>query len=189
MRNLAHVRVAVLFMSAFAGACSKAESSSAPGASAAHARPPPPVSTTTAQAAVSGGTLPAACTLATTTDLADTLGMPFVPSPSQPPLIAKTMSICNFNQSGGKSLIVRTQIADRGAFDAAAKALPGGDAITDVGDAAYFQSRQAGSVLTGTLLVLKGQTMLGVTHGGMNADRGQILAAERALATKVLPKL
>jgi hypothetical protein len=98
------------------------------------------------------------------------------------------VSACHFH-GGGVSLTVRTETLDRSGFDATARNLSGGEAVPGMGDAAYFHAQQIESVVIGTFLVLKGKTMLSLTYGGMGMEKGKALAAEKALAARLLPKL
>ncbi len=135
-----------------------------------------------------GGPPPAACALTTDADMTAALGTIFAKNPNQPTNSYGTVSVCHYH-STGLTLTVRTETLDKSGFEANARNLPGAEALADFGDAAYFQATGRQPVLIGTLLVLEGKTMLGITYGGTGVDHDRALSAEKALAARLLPKL
>jgi hypothetical protein len=112
---------------------------------------------------------PEACSLATAEDLTATLGRAFTP--------------CAHKPNGGVTLLVRTETLDKSGFEQSRKDAPNPQDVAGLGDAAFF------FVLgTNNLFVFKGTTKLGIFYSG-GKDKAEALAAEKALAKRLLPKL
>ena len=134
------------------------------------------------------GTPPPACPLATDEDLTATLGAKFSKTAEAPLHPNPLVSICQL-KAEGVALTVRTESLERSAFDKDVQALGGGEVVPDLGDAAYFHAMKGTPMTIGTFLVLKGNTMLSLTYLAAGIEEATALAAEKALAARLLSKI
>ncbi len=129
-----------------------------------------------------------ACSLTTEEDMTTALGQVFKKGPVQPPSPYATVSACRY-QADGVSLGVRTETLDKNGYNMTKSNLSGGEDVPGLGDAAYFHALENMKVVVGTLLVLKGKTMLSLKYSGLGVEKAKALAAEKALAARLLPKM
>ncbi|HEY8040026.1 MAG TPA: hypothetical protein VIF15_09545 [Polyangiaceae bacterium] len=132
---------------------------------------------------------PDACSVASPAEISAALGDAFTPSATQPSARFPTVSVCNFNTTGGKTLIVRTETIDRDGWETSVKMARGARPITGVGDEAYFQPTEIMHVAVGQLLAYKGKTFVSINYAGLGLDMGTAEAAEKALMLKILAKI
>jgi len=135
-----------------------------------------------------GGGPPPACTVASPADISAALGEAFTPGPQRPSAFSTT-SVCNYTPTGGKTLIIRTEVIDKAGWEASVKLAKGAHPVQGVGDEAYFQPNQMMGVNVGQFLAYKGKLFVSINFGGMGLDMAKAEAAEKTLMTKILAKL
>jgi hypothetical protein len=116
------------------------------------------------------------------------LGVAYTKNPVQPPSPVPSISACHYH-NGGLSLTVKTETSDKEGFEKTKSALSGGEVVPGVGEAAYFHATQNMSIVVGSFVALKGRTLLTLNYGGIGVSQDKALAAEKALATRLLAKL
>jgi len=130
---------------------------------------------------------PRACALVADDDLKAAFGVVFARRPN-PPSGYPTVSMCGY-RSGLLSLNVRTEAVGREGYDRAKDLMNGGEEVSNVGEAAYFQPLQNAGAFIGNFVIFKGGTLLTLTYGGIGVDKESVRSSEMVLAARLLPKL
>jgi hypothetical protein len=184
--------------------CTKPDSSgrggtaSAPaGGSGSAATSPPAATASTAGAGTATGAAPGsaagkpppACSLASAAEISAAFGESFSPKAQQTAPAYPTVSVCEYQPNGGKTLIIRTEIIDKAGWQKSVSLAKGAHAVAGVGDEAYFQANEIMHVAEGQFLAYKGTTFVSINFAGMGVDMGKIEANEKSLMVKLLAKI
>jgi hypothetical protein len=175
------------------GAPGAAASSTASAGGSAATSPPSAMASTaaavTGMGAAGAGKPPPACSLASSAEISAAFGESFSPKSQQTAPAYPTVSVCDYQPSGGKTLIIRTEIIDKAGWQKSVSLAKGAHAVAGVGDEAYFQANEIMHVSEGQFLAYKGTTFVSINFGGMGVDMGKIEASEKGLMVKLLTKI
>jgi hypothetical protein len=162
-------------------------SSPAPGTASPSAAPAAPPATGAGSGAT--GAPPSACSVANAADIAAALGQSFAPKAEQRPAAFPTVSVCDYQPAGGKTLIIRTETIDKAGWEKSVSLAKGAVAVAGVGDSAYFQANKIMGISEGQFLAYKGKTSVSINYGGMGLDMGKVQSGEQALMVKILTRI
>jgi hypothetical protein len=182
--------------------CTKPDSSgpggtaSAPAGGSGSAATSPPATASTAGAGTAmgapgsaAGKPPPACSLSSGAEISAAFGESFSPKAQQAAPAYPTVSVCEYQPNGGKTLIIRTEIIDKAGWQKSVSLAKGAHAVAGVGDEAYFQANEIMHVAEGQFLAYKGTTFVSINFAGMGVDMSKIEANEKSLMVKLLAKI
>ena len=186
--------LASILVLALAAACGASSTPNGTGAAASASAS----STATASSAspTSTANLPStanACTIVTKADAEAVVGIVSdTPSATAATLpgVAERGEVCAFRGASGILTVgVLTKATTRADFDSIAKQVPGIQAISGLGDAAYGTSAGAGSANGATVLVLKGTTYISLSVTSPSTSGDALFSSLKTLAGKAVAKL
>jgi hypothetical protein len=188
MKDHLYVTAAVVIAGAVSFGCSKDKDSAAQagtaasGASAAStASTAPSAAPSAAPKPAAAATVPDACAVATSADVAAAFGETFTQAPGTPHNEG-TVSRCEWKVAT-KLLMVRTEALDKASFEGSLKGVPGMKPVGGVGESAYFQSGN------NQMFAYKGATKVSLNFAGVGVDAAKTEAAEKLLMLRIVARL